>query len=217
LLQVPGSAGASRLPPSEIDVARKSALEKIKSDFRSKSTSCLVGCSDDDGASDPATAAGGAPSTAGAPRITVEKARRRSHEVRDEVEVDGRPKKLLTHRRSHSAAGLDRQNAFDHFDDVSPLALVQRKTFYSSSADFGLLEFPARKLSEDKEEKKPKAKSSTFPRQTTSPPHSTASPSMPATLGRKLMKTMSSPVKHLSSLLDVASPRYRSRRVAFGL
>jgi len=169
-------------PSSEIDLARMSALEK----FRSKSTSCLL--NDVDDAVDAAKNR-----FQKSPKIVIQKIRRKSHEVGDYVEGEKKTlaKKLLTHRRCHSAAML-LPNDTDAFD-VSQLGSVEKNNNVYRSTD-------AIDGNSPKSVKSVTAKSSTFPRSAstaTSPSSkSVTSLTQQVKFGKKLFKTMSVPVKH---------------------
>jgi hypothetical protein len=203
--------------PFKIDSARMSALAKIKLDFRSKSTSCLSNSNDVSG------------DDVDGPKveIIVEKVRRKSHEVHTEVKPEKKSKKLA-HRRSHSAVGLYRQDAFDVNDAIDFASTMNKYNDLHKSADFTLgKELPKEKPTKEKptkekptkektskekpmiektsKEKSPKEKSpksNTFPRQMS--PLASSSTSQP-NLGKKLLKSMSlmsSPVKQLSNFLS---------------
>jgi len=173
-------------PSSEIDLARMSALEK----FRSKSTSCLL--NDVDDAVDAAKNR-----FQKSPKIVIQKIRRKSHEVGDYVEEEKKTlaKKLLTHRRCHSAAML-LPNDTDAFD-VSQLGSVEKNNNVYRSTD-------AIDGNSPKSVKSVTSKSSTFPR-SASTATSPSSLTQQVKFGKKLFKTMSVPVKHF---LDATTSRY---------
>jgi hypothetical protein len=236
-LQVPSLDTPVSLPhldrdpyPFKIDSARTSALAKIKLDFRSKSTSCLSNSNDVSG------------DDVDGPKveIIVEKVRRKSHEVHTEVKPEKKSKKLA-HRRSHSAVGLYRQDAFDVNDAIDLASTMHKYNDLHKSAEFTFgkelpkensqkekpfKEKPTKektskeKPTKEKTSKEKSPKSNTFPRQM-SPLASSSSTSQP-NLGKKLLKSMSlmsSPVKQLSNFLsphssvDLPTSRYYRRRL----
>ena len=182
-------------PASEIDLVRMSALEKI----HSKSMSCLA--SDIDVDKD-----GGKSLPAPTPTIVVDKVRRRSHEVGgSDLEKKTLAKKKLGHRRSHSAAillptmeagvGVGVGVGVDLFGMTN----VEKRSEVRRSSD-AIYATPSASS---------KTKSSTFPRSMSPVLVSSPAPT-PRTpnLGKKLLKSMSVPVKHF---LDVATLRYLPR------
>jgi hypothetical protein len=218
--------------PWEIDSARTSALAQIKSDFRSKSTSCLVREGDN------------IPDENHSPlsnlKIIVKKVRRKSHEVEEPYKSDKKKSKKTSltgglHRRCHSAVGLSRQDAFDSNDEernraaaFEALKYIEKNNNVYSSADSALEQnqdqqqpkesledksntFPRQAMPHYAPQPSPKSskseKSSTFPRQMTLHSSSPAASSQ-ANMGKKFMKSMSlmsSPVKHFSHFLSPPS------------
>ena len=190
-----------------IDVTRMSALQKIKSDFRSKSTSCLFASDvDDDDVEEKRRKNMFDKNHLTAPKIKVEKIRRKSNEVLESSKTTPN-KKLMTHRRCHSAAILfspDNPDTADFFK----LAGIDKNGDIFRSAEAFVPHTSALAVSS-------KSKSNTFPRQTSnastqasnvSSLRTTPSSSMlQLTFKKKLMKTVSSPVKHF---LDHATLRY---------
>ena len=182
LLQVP-SLDEPSLPhldkersPWEIDSARTSALAH----FRSSSVSCLAQPEKD------------------IPRvkITIQKVRRKSHEVDDENKTS--TKQFSKHRRCHSAVGLSPHEAFDAYNPSSfdAMSLLQNQGDMYRSAEMLTMKVPSRRNSSDLTILTPK--SNTFPRQIV-PVSSTPK------LGKKLIKSMSlmsSPVRHLTKFLS---------------
>ena len=216
--------------PWEIDSARTSALAQIKSDFRSKSTGCLVreGDNPDENHSPVSNL-----------KIIVQKVRRKSQEVEaaDKTEKKKLKKTSLTgglHRRCHSAVGLSRQDAFDWNDEernraaaFAALKYIQKNNNVYSSAESALVQNQEQQHQQPEERSKDKSntlprqvmhqsasqpspkssKSNTFPRQMTL--HSSSpTASSQANMGKKFMKSMSlmsSPVKHFSHFLSPPS------------
>ena len=184
LLQVP-SLDEPSLPhldkirsPWEIDSARTSALAH----FRSSSVSCLAQPETD------------------VPRvkITLQKVRRKSHEIDVDVEKKTSTKQFSKHRRCHSAVGLSPHEAFDAYNPSSfdAMSLLQNQGDMYRSAEMLTMKVPSRRNSSDVTFLSPK--SNTFPRQIV-PVASTPK------LGKKLIKSMSlmsSPVRHLTNFLS---------------
>lgn len=217
--------------PWEIDSARTSALAQIKSDFRSKSTSCLVREGDNADEKD---------SPILKLKVIVKKVRRKSHEVEetDKTEKKKSKKTSLTlglHRRCHSAV-IYRQDAFDSNDEernrsaaFAALKYIENNNNVYPSAESALEQnqeqqqqseesptdksnpFPRQAMPQFVPQPSPKSskseKSNTFPRQMTLHTSSPAASSQ-ANMGKKFMKSMSlmsSPVKHFSHFLSPPS------------
>lgn len=213
--------------PWEIDSARTSALAQIKSDFRSKSTSCLVREGDNADEKD---------SPVLNLKIIVKKVRRKSHEVEETEKTEKKKSKktLGLHRRCHSAVILlSRQDAFDSNDEernrsaaFAALKYIENNNNVYSSAESALEQdqkqqqqseerptdktntFPRQSMLQFVPQPSPKSskpeKSNTFPRQMTLHTSSPAASSQ-ANMGKKFMKSvslMSSPVKHFSHFLS---------------
>ncbi len=201
--------------PWEIDSARTSALAQIKSDFRSKSTSCLVREGDNADEKD---------SPILKLKVIVKRVRRKSHEVEetDKTEKKKSKKTSLTlglHRRCHSADYYwqktakyieNNNNVYSSAESALEPNQEQQQQSEESPIDKSNT-FPRQAMLQFVPRPSPKSskseKSNTFPRQMTLHTSSPAASSQ-ASMGKKFMKSvslMSSPVKHFSHFLSPPS------------